>query len=66
MCLSAVYVRRPQGEEDLLCRNVANVSIEQGKLTFIDIMGIRTEYEGRLRSMDLMENKILVEPKGWS
>ena len=44
MCLSAVYVRRPQGEEDLLCRNVANVSIEQGKLTFIDIMGIRTEY----------------------
>ncbi len=61
MCLSAVYVRRPQGEEELLCRNVANVSIQQDKLTFIDIMGIRTEYEGKLRNMDLMENKILVE-----
>lgn len=62
MCLSAVYVRKREGEESLLCRNVANVQIQQDKLTFIDIMGIRTEYEGKLRSMDLMENKILVEP----
>ena len=60
MCLSAVYEHRPEGES-LLCRNIANVRIQPGKLTFIDIMGIQTEYKGQLCSLDLMENKILVE-----
>lgn len=59
MCLSAVYEHRPEGEA-LLCRNIANVRIQPDKLTFIDIMGIRTEYKGKLCSLDLMENKILV------
>ena len=59
MCLSAVYEHRPEGEA-LLCRNIANVHIQPDKLTFIDIMGIRTEYKGKLCSLDLMENKILV------
>ncbi|MCI9075500.1 MAG: CooT family nickel-binding protein [Dorea sp.] len=59
MCLSAVYEHRPEGEA-LLCRNIANVRIQPDRLTFIDIMGIQTEYEGKLCSLDLMENKILV------
>lgn len=59
MCLSAVYEHRPEGEA-LLCRNISNVSIQDDRLTFIDIMGIRTEYRGKLLSLDLMDNKILV------
>ncbi len=59
MCLSAVYENRPEGET-LLCRNIANVRIQPDKLTFIDIMGIQTEYRGKLCSLDLMENKIIV------
>lgn len=63
MCLSAVYEHRPEGEA-LLCRNIANVRIQPDKLTFIDIMGIRTEYKGKLCDLDLMENKILVSSTG--
>jgi predicted RNA-binding protein len=63
MCLSAVYEHRPEGES-LLCRNIANVRIQPGKLTFIDIMGIQTEYKGQLCSLDLMENKIIVSNAG--
>lgn len=59
MCLSNVYEQKPEGES-LLCRNVANVRIEADKLTFINIMGIQTEYSGKLCSVDLMENKIFV------
>ena len=63
MCLSAVYEHRPEGES-LLCRNIANVRIQADKLTFIDIMGIQTDYKGRLCSLDLMENKIIVSNAG--
>lgn len=63
MCLSAVYEHRPEGEA-LLCRNIANVRIQPDKLTFIDIMGIQTEYKGKLCNLDLMENKILVSSTG--
>ena len=63
MCLSAVYEHRPEGES-LLCRNIANVRIQPDKLTFIDIMGIQTEYNGLLCSLDLMENKIIVSNAG--
>lgn len=59
MCLSAVYEHKPDGEA-LLCRNIANVRIQPDSLTFIDIMGIQTEYKGHLCNLDLMENKILV------
>lgn len=59
MCLSSVYEQRPEGES-LLCRNIANVRIQPDKLTFIDIMGIQTEYRGQLCSLDFMENKIIV------
>lgn len=60
MCLSAVYEHRPEGEA-LLCRNISNVRIQADRLTFIDIMGIQTEYRGKLCSVDLIENKILVQ-----
>lgn len=60
MCLSAVYEQRPEGEH-LLCRNVANVQIAPEALTFTDLLGVRTVYQGRLLRLDLMENKILVE-----
>ena len=59
MCLSSVYEHRPEGES-LLCRNIATVRIQPGKLTFIDIMGFQTEYRGQLCSLDFMENKIIV------
>lgn len=59
MCLSTVYERRPNGDA-CLCHNVANVQVEPEKITFTDLMGIQTVYRGKLYSMDLLENKIIV------
>lgn len=59
MCLSTVIkVVGDQSEE--LCNHVSNVEVDGGKVTFVDIMGIRTEVEGTISSIDLVENKIYV------
>jgi len=59
MCLSKVYEKQATGEK-LLWSSVANILVEPEKLTFIDILGERMEYKGKLYNMDLIDNKILV------
>lgn len=59
MCLSKVYEKSPNGEK-LLFSSVANVLIDPDKVTFIDILGERVEYKGKVYNMDLIDNKILV------
>lgn len=59
MCLSKVYEKSPNGEK-LLFSSVANVLIDPDKVTFIDILGERVEYRGKVYNMDLIDNKILV------
>ena len=57
MCLSDVYYR---DEEDRgpVARNVATVSMRDGKLYLTDIMGISREVDGEIDSIDLLENVI--------
>ena len=56
MCLSDVY----EGE-NLLCKNIQNVHIEDGKLVFIDVMGIRYEADAHIKDIDLIDNVIRIE-----
>lgn len=60
MCLSNVY-REKVDDSNLLARNVADIRIENGKIWFTDIMGIRTEFDGTLEQIDLTENFIIVK-----
>ncbi len=66
MCLSNVYKIKTgsrgekEAERELLVKNAATVSVKDGKLVFTDIMGIRTEVDGELEKVDLMDNYILV------
>ena len=57
MCLSDVYYL---DEEDRgpVAKNVASVSMRDGKLVFTDIMGITRELSGEIDSIDLLENVI--------
>jgi predicted RNA-binding protein len=50
-------------EPILFCKNIQNVSVNpgDGKLTFTDIMGIPYESTGKIRSIDLVDNKIMIE-----
>ena len=59
MCLSSVYSVK-DGEKELLCKNIASVTVEDGKLVFTNIMGIPTRIEGTIEKIDLMDNYIYV------
>ena len=63
MCLSTVYreSKEPDRGRELLLKNAATVSVENGRLVFTDIMGIRTVVDASLEKIDLMENFIIVK-----
>ena len=60
MCLSTVYVNEG-GQERELCSHVSTATAQEGKVSFTDIMGQTTIVEGRIASVDLVANRILVE-----
>ena len=60
MCLSTVY-RNEVSDANMLAKNVADVRIENGKILFTDLMGIRTVFDGTLEKVDLMDNYIIVK-----
>jgi len=60
MCLSTVYEVGPEGREKV-CEYVSTVRAEDGKVILMDIMGVETVLRGSIRSLDLVNNEILVE-----
>ena len=60
MCLSTVY-KNEVSDANMLARNIADVRIENGKILFTDLMGIRTVFDGTLEKVDLMDNYIIVK-----
>ena len=59
MCLSTVY-KNEVDDANMLAKNVADVRIENGRILFTDLMGIRTVFDGTLEKVDLMDNYIIV------
>ena len=60
MCLSNVYAVK-DGDRELLFKNVAAVKQDGEKLLFSDILGVPSELQGEIVSIDLLENIILVK-----
>lgn len=61
MCLSTVY-QIVDGEPQEVAKLVSGAVVGDGTVTFTDLMGVETVLEGRIASVDLMDNKIVVEP----
>lgn len=59
MCLSTVYSTR-DNEKKLVAKNVASVTVRDGKLVFTDIMGIPTVVDAAIERIDLMDNFIWI------
>ncbi len=60
MCLSTVY--KADGSERVkLAEYVSGVKAEGDKITLTDIMGLETVVIGTLRSVDLVQNQIVIE-----
>ena len=59
MCLSTIYKNEKQ-DDNILCKYVANINVDGDKLTFEDVMGIKTTITGRLVSADLTAGSVIV------
>ena len=60
MCLSTVY-KADGGERTKLAEYVSSVKSEGDKITLTDIMGLETVVFGTLKSVDLVQNQIIIE-----
>lgn len=59
MCLSTVYTIK-DSEKKMVAKNVASVTVRDGKLVFTDIMGIPTVVDASIERIDLMDNFIWI------
>ena len=59
MCLSTVYSLH-DGEREQVCKNVADIRVEDGELVFTDIMGVSTVRKAAIERIDLTDNYVLI------
>lgn len=59
MCLSTIY-RNEKQEDNVLCKFIANISVDGDKLIFEDVMGEKTTITGRLVSADLTAGSVII------
>lgn len=59
MCLSTVYSLH-DGEREQVCKNIADIRVEDGALVFTDIMGVSTVRRAAIERIDLTDNFVLI------
>lgn len=60
MCLSDAY-ELIDGEEKLVLSRVSDIKTEGDSVLLTNLMGIRTKVPGKIKSVDLLKNVILIE-----
>ena len=63
MCLSNVYFLKSDQEKELIGKNIASISYENGDLILKNVLGIPTKIKGEISHVDLVENFVFVRPK---
>jgi predicted RNA-binding protein len=66
MCLAKAFVQvgGENGEERLTMENVARVSVEGDKVWLTSILGQTAELAARIKSMDLVGGRLVLETTG--
>ena len=59
MCLSTVYSLRG-GEREQVCKNIADIRVENGEIVFTDILGVSTVRKAAIERIDLTDNYVLI------
>lgn len=62
MCLSDAY-ELTDGERRPLLSYVSGISVDGDQITLTDMLGAKKIVSGKLKSVDLTSNVILIEPK---
>ena len=63
MCLSNVYLLKSNEEKELVSKNIASITYENGDLILKNVLGIPTKIKGEISHVDLVENFVFVKPK---
>ena len=65
MCLVAVYIEQPDRskERKLALSDVAFVECSDDGVTVTDLLGGSKTFEGRVRTIDLVKNEVVVEQR---
>jgi predicted RNA-binding protein len=63
MCQLSAYLARSDREE-LVLQDVELVQVEGGKVFLTNLFQQREAMDARIRTVDLLENKLLLEPSG--
>jgi len=61
MCLSIAYKLVPGGEDEKILEYVSGVKVDGGNIVLTDIMGAETTVAGKIKSMDFVNSKIVIE-----
>ena len=60
MCLAAAY-QNEQTPENLICKFVSNIGFDNGKIVLTDILGENIAIEGKLSTVDLVKNVVVIQ-----
>ena len=60
MCLAAAY-KNEQTPENLICKFVSNIGFDNGKIVLTDILGENIAIEGKLSTIDLVKNVVVIQ-----
>ncbi len=60
MCLAACY-KNEQKPENLMCKYVSTIGFRGDKIVLTDILGEETEVTGKLSTVDLVKNYIVIK-----
>lgn len=62
MCLSNVYLLKDNEEKELISKNIASISFENGELILRNVLGIPTKVKGEISHVDLVDNYVYIRP----
>ena len=62
MCLSNVYLLKSDTEKELLSKNIASITFENGELILKNVLGIPTKVKGEISHVDLVDNYVYIRP----
>ena len=60
MCLAAAY-KNEQTPENLICKFVSNIGFDNSKIVLTDILGENIAIEGKLSTVDLVKNVVVIQ-----
>jgi len=61
MCLSTIYTVQGNEQQEVM-KDVARIEIEDAGCWAMDLFGQRTFIQGTIKSVDLMDSTVMIEP----